>query len=224
MDLNLLDLNDVLRKIGRGVVFYAPTRWNPQLGDPLALTHLGDTEGDITVNLATETKGLTTPELTGPAMHEVDIMGENPTVEIPLYLADPDLWAIISPNGSANGGTSRRVSVQERTLVVFPEALYLKATGGVNEAKELSYAGGNWTLDGVALDAAQLLMLDQSMWFWRGFFTRTPRRLRGGGGDDGKNIDTATFQVMVHPDMPEGHQLWTTGDPWASSIDLDGGS
>jgi hypothetical protein len=114
MDLNLLDLADVVRSFGRGVVFQSPV-WDPAAG-PLALTHLGDTEGDIVINTNPEVAGLTTPELTGPAFHEGDYVGENPVVEIPLYLTDPAMWAICSPSGSAHAGRSRRGTVAERTL------------------------------------------------------------------------------------------------------------
>src|SRR5688572_5312432 len=103
---NLLALPDVVRSWGRGVVHYAP-RWSPGDG-PLALTHLGDTEGDIVINTNPETAGLTTPELTGPAVHEFDYTGENPVVEIPLYLTDPALLAVCTPSGASSAGRSRR--------------------------------------------------------------------------------------------------------------------
>ena len=221
MDLNLLDLADVVRSFGRGVVFQSPV-WDPATG-PLALTHLGDTEGDIMVNTNPEVAGLTTPELTGPAFHEGDYVGENPVVEIPLYLTDPALWAICSPSGSAHAGRSRRGSVAERTLVIFPEQLFLVTDPqGIVARETLVFTGTGWTLGGDALTAAQLALLDSSFWLWRGFFNRPPRRFLGGAGDARKNIETVSFQAMQHPDMPEGPGLYTTGDPADSSINLDG--
>lgn len=217
------NLNDVLRAVGRGLLFYAG-RWDPALGDPLAITHLGDTEGDIVFTPNAEIKELTTPELTGGAAHEADYMGEKPTLEFPLYLADPALLAIVSPIGTASAGRTMRSSVQEYTLVVFPETLFKVVTDGVASRGVLKFSAGAWTLDDVALDAAQLAMLDQAIWLWRGYFSRPPRRMRGGGGDDSKNIESVTFQVMQHEAMPEGHQLYTQGNPFDYAIDLDGGS
>lgn len=220
---NLLDLSTLLRSFGRGVVFYAPV-WDRGL--PLALTHLGDTEGDIVINTNPETAGLTLPELTGPAMHEVDYTGENPTVEIPMFLADPAMHAIISPSGSAHAGRSRRGKVVEYTLAVFPEDLFLVTDGeGITTRKQLKFDGvDGWTLDGDALTAEQQTLLDASIWIWRGFFNRPPRKFHGGAGDAKKNIETVSFQAMHHPDMDEGHALYTTGDPADADINIEGDS
>lgn len=216
-NFELKTLAEVLRSYGRGVVFRAE-RWDPETGDPLALVHLGDTEGDIVFNPQAEVTGLTLPELTGPAIHEADSTGENPTLELPLFLADPALYPIVSPNGSAHGGRSNRVAAAEHTLAIFPEALF----GESREA--LVCTNGAWTLGGVALTSAQLALLDAALWLWRGFFSRPPRSFKGGAGDARKNIETVTFQVMHHDSMPEGHKLYTTGDPADSGIDLEGGS
>lgn len=219
---NLLDLTTILRAIGRGVVFYAP-RWDR--ATPLALTHLGDTEGDITIATNPEVAGLTLPELSGPAMHDADYTGENPTVEIPLFLADPALLAIVSPIGAAGAGATRRRKVAEYTLAIFPEELFLvNNEAGAPERKQLAFAAGEWTLDGVALTADQLAILGQATWIWRGFFNRPPRSFKGGAGDAKKAIETVSFQGMHHPGMPEGQMLYTIGDPAAADINLDGES
>lgn len=219
---NLLDLTTILRAIGRGVVLYAP-RWDRDV--PLALTHLGDTEGDITIATNPEVAALTLPELSGPAAHEADYTGENPTVELPLFLADPALLSIVSPTGGASAGATRRRGVAEYTLVVMPEALFLKNNvDGAPERKQLAFAGGVWTLDGVALSAEQTELLGQSTWIWRGYFNRPPRSFKGGAGDAKKAIETVSFQGMHHPGMPEGHMLYTIGDPADAEINLDGES
>ncbi len=219
---NLLDLTTILRTFGRGVVFSAP-RWDRDV--PLALTHLGDTEGDISIATNPEVSGLTLPELSGPAMHEADYTGENPVVELPLYLADPALLAIVSPIGSASAGATRRRAVAERMLVVIPEALFLvNNLSGAPERKQLAFAAGVWTLDGNPLSADQIDLLGQATWLWRGFFNRPPRSFKGGAGDAKKNIETVSFQSMHHPGMPEGHMLYTIGDPADAEINLDGES
>lgn len=220
---NLLDLATILRSYGRGVVLYAP-RWDRD--GVLALTHLGDTEGDIAFNPNGEVANLTLPELTGPAAHEADYTGENPTLEIPLFLADPALMAVVSPAGSGSAGTSRRRAVVEYTLVVMPEALFMvnNPTTGVPERKQLAFAGGAWTLNGVALTDEQLELLETSLWLWRGYFNRPTRSFKGGAGDAKKNIETVSFQVLHAGYMPEGNMLYTSGDPANAEIDLEGGS
>lgn len=219
--LNLLDLNAVVRSFGRGVVFYG-TRWDPT--GPLALAHLGDTEGDINIQTNPDIQMLTVPELTGPAGHEADFTGENPVVEIPLYMTDPALFAIVSPSGSKHGGRDRRFAPQEYTLVIFPEALFLEVENGAVVRKTVDWPGGNWTFDGAPLDAARETLLGASAWLWRGYFNRPPRRFLGGAGDARKNIETVSFQTLHHPDMPNGHHLYTTGDPFEAGINLEGGS
>lgn len=228
---SLLDLTTVVRSWGRGVVLYAttdqagtiPGRWD--LTGPLYLQHLGDTEGDITINTNPQMDSLTTPELTGPAPHEVDYSGEAPEIEIPLYLADPALEAIISPIGQANAGRSRRSAPREHTLVIMPEGLFLKADAeGVVQDYDLAFSGTTWTLNGIGLTTAQLAQLGSSFWAWRAIFSRPPKRFRGGAGNDRKNIETATAMICHHPDMPEGHHLYTIGDPQAAGINLEGTS
>src|SRR5690606_15246183 len=124
VNYQLLDLDAVLRSLGRGVVFYAPV-WDGTTN--LALTHLGDTEGEITVEINETYNDLTLPELTGDAIHERKVAGENPVVTMPLFLADPALRAIVSPTGNASGGYQRQRPVTEYTLVIFPEELFLDA-------------------------------------------------------------------------------------------------
>lgn len=224
---DLLDLTTVARSWGRGVIFRAP-RWDPTVG-ALTLTHVGDTEGDIVVNTNPETATLTLPELTGPAGHDMDYLGENPVIEVPMYVTDPAMHALISPSGSAHAGRERRGVVVEHTIVIFPENLWVDpATSRVDRTKvfEAVVASGGhaWEFDGNALSAEKLTLLDSAFWLWRAVFSRPPRRFRGGAGNDRKNIETVTIQGLHHPDMPDGHHLYTTGDPADSGIDLFGSS
>lgn len=230
MDYSLLNLESLLRKIGRGVVCYAHDGVPPAIGDPtrwdnaseLNLAHLGDTEGDIIFEANATVANLTLPELSGDAIHEATYTGENPQLQVPIFLADPDLLPILSPIGQASAGLGRVRDVAERTVVVFPEALFEKAN---NDFSTLSYTtAGGWLLDGVALDSAQQTLLEMSLWLWRGYFERPSRAFRGQHGDDGKNIQTVNFNVMMHPDLPDGERLYTVGDPSASGINIETGA
>lgn len=223
--MTLLDLQTLLRKIGRGVVFYAvdgsgdPERWDGT--SELDLAHLGDTEGPIAFNPNNTVATLTLPEISGDAIYEATAVGENPELTIPLFLADPDLLPIISPTGTAGAGHVRVRDVSERTLVIFPEELFLDDDGAY---KTLTYASSTWLLDSEALTAAQTTLLGLSVWFWRGYFSRPTRQFLGAHGDDGKNIVECTFMAMMHPEMPDGQRLYTQGDPATASIDIEGGS
>lgn len=225
MELTLLDLQTILRKIGRGVVMYAvdgegePTRWDGS--SALTLAHLTDTEGDMTVNPNETVANLTLPEISGDAIYEATYTGEAPVIEIPLFQADPDLLSIISPTGLASAGHVRVRDVSERTVVIFPEALFRKADGSYST---LAYEAGGWQLDGEAIGAAHQTLLAHSLWFWRSYFSRPSRMFRGGHGNEAKNIVTVSLNAMMHPSMPDGHRLFTTGDPAVAGINILGSS
>jgi hypothetical protein len=226
VDYSLLNLESVLRAKGRGVVFYAvdglgnPTAWDGTT--ELLLEHLGDTEGDITVTANSTVANLTLPEIAGDAVFEAVATGESPTLEFPLFLADPDLLSVVSPRNTASAGHIRVCDVAERTLVTFPEKFFADADCSYND---LSYTlAGGWKVGGVAATAAQLTYLEMSVWIWRGYFDKPDNRFLGGHGDDGKNIETVTFHAMMHPTMPDGHRLYTIGDPATAGILLEGTS
>lgn len=225
MNYTLLDLQTLLRKYGRGVVFYAvdglgdPTVWD--YASSLELTHLGDTEGDINLVANGSVANLTLPEISGGAIYEATYTGENPQVQIPLFMADPDLLPIVSPINQAGAGHGRTRDVSERTIVVFPEALFKNTSVDPAVYATLAFAGGAWTLGGSPLTAAQQTLLGLSVWLWRGYFERPDRSFLGGHGDDGKNIVTVNFNVMMHASMPDGQRLYTVGDPATAGINLE---
>ncbi len=210
----LLDLTAQTRAIGRASVFYAAGAYGyvaSPTGADLALTHLGDTEGEITIDSAEEYSDLTLPELTGPAIHERYSSGESPSVEIPIYAADADLRAILSPTGTASGGYSRRRAVTEYTLVIIPEEVFIESNAQAALVYTNTAGTGAWTVGGDAASAAQLALLDLSIWFWRGHFTRALPMYRH--EDGGKVVQNVTFQAMHNSSMPDGHQLYTVGRP-----------
>lgn len=222
-NFQLVDVAAIITTYGRGVVFRSDV-WIPSTG-AFSASQLGVTEGDIVVTPNAAVAGLTIPELTGPAKHEMDYLGEDPKIEIPLYLADPSLIAVCSPSGSAHAGRSRRGPVKTHTLWIVPEAIFLTddAEGIVDDTHILSFDGaGVWSIDGNPLTDEQTRLLGVSFFLWKAFFDRPVRRFRGGAGDEKKNIEKVSLSAMHHPDMPEGHHIYTTGDPFASNIDLNG--
>src|SRR5690606_36708557 len=77
-----LDLTLQRYAIGRGIVFYAD-KWDGTT--PLALTNLGVTEGEITVELNEEYSTLTFMDQSGPAQHMAYVSGEFSVVTLPLF-------------------------------------------------------------------------------------------------------------------------------------------
>jgi hypothetical protein len=206
---SLLDLTAQKRAIGRASVFYAPAAYAFAAGGTdLALTHLGDTEGEVTVDVAEEYSDLTLPELTGSAIHDRYAAGESPTVNLPLYVADSALRAILSPTGSASGGYMRRRKVTEYTLVIIPEEVFIEDNAQVPVVYTKT---GGWQVGGNAATADQLALLDQSVFFWRGHFTRAMPIYRH--EDGGKVVQQVQFQAMHNGSMPDGHKLFTVGRP-----------
>ena len=227
--MQLLNLQTLLRKIGRGVIFYAhdgtvdqvPVRWDGT--STLNLAHLGDTEGDMKVTPNGGVAPLTLPEISGDAVYEADYLGENPVIEAPLFVADPDLLDILSPTGETGAGRERVEPVDERTIVIFPERAFKKPA--VRGFGVLTYVtGGTFLLDGVALDAAHLTLLSHTFWGWRVYVNRPGITFKGGHGNDSKLIETVQFTCMMHPDMPDGQHQYTRGNPFAASIEIDPGS
>jgi hypothetical protein len=221
MDINLLDLTEQLRAIGRGVVLihspYDGGAWD--FATEIELEHLGDTEGDIEPAVEEEYSELTLPELTGPRAHERYLDGETVALTIPLYFADPDLRRVVSPTGSASAGNQRQRKVREYTLCVMPEQLFLDDEGN---RVTVAFSAGSWTKGGQALTAHEIELLGMSLWFWRGSFTRALPSFSH--ADGGKSVTPVEFSIMHASLAPEGHHAWTVGDPADAEIDLEGGS
>jgi len=179
------------------------------------LQHLCDTEGEINFNPNATFNDLTLPELTGDAVHKRRLAGENPELSFNAFLADPALRAIISPTGEASGGYVRQRPVKRYTLVVFPEALF-------GEYDDISYDGTKWTVGGSALTPDQERYLGLSFWCWSGSFERAGMTYISDNG--GKLVIPVVFRVMPTTlplsVIPDGHRLYTVGDPADAGIDI----
>ncbi len=204
--------------IGKSAVFYSPTPWDFASDLHSQLQFLGYTEGEVTLPFNETFNMLTTPEYTGDAPHEAYVQGEAPVATIPLYVADPALRAILSPTGGASGGYKRQLPVVKRTLVIVPEALFVGNDPQQQEEEELVPTGTGWTLGGVALTTAQQELLEKGMiHIWRGYFQKPQLRWRIEEG--GKIVEPVTFNLMIQSLAPNGHWLYTLGDPYDAGID-----
>jgi hypothetical protein len=217
------------RDIGRSRVFYAvtapggstPLQWDGTT--ELYLKWLCDTEGDLVMEPNASYNRLTAPELAGDAPLKAYVQGEAPVLTIPAVLANPDLRDILSPTGAASGGFSAQRPVSELTLVVFIEELFMNATTKVHDLT-LDPNGGTWLLGGVALTGRKLALFNLTAWLWRCFPRKPGTGFRHGEG--GKAIQTVEIELMLDTTKPEGHLLYTIGDPYLAStpIDVEGGS
>lgn len=201
--MNNPDLLSTFKAIGKGFVF---------VGDPFAaggLKPLGMTEGEIKVAFAQEFNDLKFPEYTGPAVHDRRLTGENVTVTIPLILGDPLLFETLSPIKKGSGGYTSQQKVLTMSLLVIPQAemsasgiTYTPPTTGTTPTP------GSWS------PAAP----KQAVWVWKGHFTRPGMNYKQ--ADGGKVIAETTFQAMFSTDtrLPEGHKLYTIGDPVAAGV------
>lgn len=211
---SLIDFNSQVLAIGKAAVFYRAGAYGyvaSPTGADLALTALGMTEGEIGIELNDSYSTLKLPEETGEAPHAAYLEGYAPVVTIPLIAADDALRAIVSPTGSAHGGYDARRAVTEYVLALIPQEVFIEAN--LKVAVELINTAGTpaWEVGGDAATAAQLALLDLSIFFWRGHFTATPPMYKH--EDGGKVVQQVQFHCMHNASMPDGHKLFTIGRP-----------
>lgn len=220
MDYSLLSLATVARSIGRGVAMYAD-EWDRTTD--LELDHLGDTEGEFVFTPNESFVYLTTEELTGQAPLEGYKEGEAPTITIPFWNATPALKDILSADASASGGYSRQQPVQTYTLVIFPERLFFNSATRIYDA-QVRYTNANgWQKNvgagWVSLTAEEDRYLNLSLWCWRVHPKKPDTRYRH--AEAGKVVEPVEFVLMQNVAMPDGHILYTVGDPIDAGIGLE---
>ena len=196
--ITIPSLSSALKTIGKGYVFVGRT------DTAGGLSPLGATEGEIKVAFNQEFNDLKFPEHTGPAIHERKVSGENVVVTLPLILGDPALFDTLSPTSETHGGYSRQRPVATTSLVIFPESEI--PTEGLAFTPGASGAPGTWSPAAPA----------RAIWIWRGHFVRPGLNYKQ--GDGGKVIAETTFQAMYDASRPEGHRLYTIGDPSAQGV------
>lgn len=218
---NLIDFNTQVLAIGKAAVFYRAAAYGyvaSPTGADLALTALGLTEGEIGIELNDSYSELTLPEDTGAVPHAKYLEGYAPVVTIPLLAADDALRAIVSPTGSAHGGYNSRRAVTEYVLAIIPWETFIESNAHAALAFTNTAGTGAWTVGGNAATAAQLALLDLSIWFWRGHFTATPPMYKH--ADGGKVIQQVQFHAMHNSSMPDGHKIFTIGRPDQASTPI----
>jgi hypothetical protein len=188
------------------------------IGDPLTpggMASLGAVEGTITANLPSEMNNLTAPELTGGVAHQATVTPGEITVVVPVILGDPTILAKISPIGANHAGYSTPQKVLETAVLIIPRS----EVGGSLDWDPAALAGaGGWTRtagNGVAAAGPSApggaAAPKNAIWFWRAYPTFASLPFSYGNG--GKVITEVTFHAMFDASKPEGHKIYSIGDP-----------
>lgn len=167
---------------------------------------LGATEGEISVNIPQDMNPLTAPELTGGVVHQSTTTLGAVTVTVPLILSDMSVLTKISPTGTASGGYSTPQKVAETTVLILP----LNQLGGGLTKAAVGTAWSRTAGNGVAASAAA--PPTNAVWLWRA--TPSFASLPFAYGNGGKVIVSVTFTAMFDGTKPEGHKVYTIGDPY----------
>lgn len=201
--LNKITLTEAVRAIGRAFVY---------AGDPTTaggMVALGATEGEIEVEEPESYNDLTLPEYTGEAVHERQVQHGSPLVTVPLILGPtPDgsddgaaVYDKISSVGDGSGGGySTQQPAVTTALLIVPES---------EVGDGLSFTVDVWT------PAAPV----HAIWIWRASAEASNQPFRF--ADGGKVIRSVPFRGLVDRTKPEGHMLWTRGDPDAHGITIE---
>jgi len=207
MALTPFQLQDALRAVGVARVF---------VGDPFTvdgMEALGASEGEIEVNIPEELNRLTAPELTGGITHQATVTLGEVTIVVPLIMGDPALWAKVSAYGSGAGGGH---SIPQNVVTTSVAFVPLSELGG-----GLSYDGTTWTRaagNGVAAATGEPAEPRNAIWLWRAVPSNPGFRSRY--EDGGKVIQPVTFTAMwaQAEGIPEGHKVYTRGNPVAHGV------
>ena len=199
-----------LQAIGVAEVFLGDPLAVP--GTPTALVSLGATEGNINFTPGFEYNPLTAPELTGGVAHQSSTTLGVVSIVAPVIVGDAALFARITPFQAKSGGFSFPQKVQETGCLLIPRS---ELGGG------LVYDTGmtpQWTRNaggGVAAAVGPSAAPVNSVWLWRCYVSHGEVPFSYSNG--GKIITSVTITAMFDGTKPEGHKVYTIGDPRAAT-------
>lgn len=227
MDYTLVALNEAALEIGKAVILYA-TEWDGTAD--LTLTHLGDTEGAVVFDAQEAIGRLNLPEVYGPGSVRSWVVGADPTLTAPMFLATPALRTLLSPTGDGLIGSGARRPTVRKTLVVFPQTLYYNATTGKNDAKIRFTTALGWEKSAeasgdpdafAALTADETRLLGLSIWIWAAYADRPTVTFEATVEDVVKNIEQVTFHAERPTATALDGAMVMIGDPADYNIDID---
>lgn len=184
------------------------------IGDPITaingMLSLGGVEGTIEVSPGYNTNPLTAPELTGDVAHQMSTTLGNVTVKIPLIIADMSVIPKISPTGTTGGGFSIPQKAAETSVLIIPRN---QVGGSLVNTTGLTAGWARTAGNGVGASSGAPAAPTNAIWFWRA--TPTYASLPFQYANGGKIIIEVTFTAMFDGTKPEGHKVFTIGDPTA---------
>ena len=176
------------------------------LFEDASMHHIGNTEGAVDIEPNTEYSELTLPETSGPAAIKRYLTGDRPQFELGVF-PNPELIKVFSPTGRGSAGQQRRRRVQEGTLWIVPEELFLApdANGNMVEVP-VTYNGSAFLKDGDALTDEEQELMDMSMLCWRTDYSRLAPIFRH--EDGGKALKQVTVMMQQDFTKPDGCQIY----------------
>jgi hypothetical protein len=201
MSITIPALTAALAAIGNAHVY---------VGDAITaqggMSALGKKNGPATVSVE-ETYSDLTAEQTGPTVHARKLMGVQISVTVPL-IVDGTVWAKISPTGTKGGGWSTPQTPTPTTVWIAPDD---EVGGG------LAYpSAGPWARtagNGVGAASGAGAAPVNSFWIWRA--VPSMGDVAYSYDDGGRMVVPVTFTSMFDASKPEGHKVYTIGDPRA---------
>lgn len=190
---NFPDIGAHLRRLGKAMVYVGDMRTEG------GLAYLGATEGVVNAQTNPTYNETQFPEETGDAVHEADLMGENPVVTVPLIIHNlQEQMETISSIGSPSGGHFGHQPVNEMSLLLIPYRAIVGKT-------EFGYDGSVWTP--ADFDRRNLFGIT------RGYFRRPGVGYQQDGGN--KRIEEIEFHGLYDLDeyLPDGMRSYFMGDP-----------
>lgn len=188
-------VSDLVKRLGKGIVL---------TGDPTTvggLSVLGIVEGEITPEWNEEFSDLMAPDQLGPAVLERKLRGMNPRLTVPLIIGNAALLATLSPTGVAHGGHEKDQDVVTTSVVVVPEDEF-------GDSFEFDDVGGTWTPAAPA----------KALWLWKASFERPGITYKAADGE--KDVEDVIVQAHWDATQPDGHHLFTFGDPDSFGISI----
>jgi hypothetical protein len=191
-----MELTEALTAIGTGAVFVG----NPKVAG--GMSHLGYIKGRVGWSPKYLNNDLKAEELTGNVPHQRSVKLDSVEVSVPLVLGDPALLLSLNPvapqpAGTFGGGWSKPQPARETTVLLIPIA---------EIGDGMSYDGAVWT------PAAP----KHAIWLWRAF--RTPGDTGFADENGGESPITLTFTGAFAGSYPEGHKVFTVGNPVLAGV------
>lgn len=197
-------LTTLLKRLGPAEVFIG----NPMVADTMA--SLGRLQGDRNFEVEWEENNLTMEEWTGGLPHEqqLQVSAARITCSIVLNAEGAAIWPKISPTGTNGAGSLRFVVPAETAVLLIPitelgGSLNWNATGTPQWERTL----GNGVPAATGATAAPV----HAVWLWRATVRHGSIPYPWANG--GKSMVDVTFTGMIDVTKPDGHMIYTIGNP-----------